>query len=231
MAFITSATGSGSQFVIDRPFNFFDGYGFYGRSGDTLKTVNGQVTTIIDINNNTGAVSVNPSISWTQNEGIGLEYEVSTWDIGYDEYSETGIAVTITATDSASAEEGQETVEFTFSCSPNCSATEVNYRFSGGTVLDTDYNCTDEDGTITITGSSDTITCIPADDRDPENPETVNITVNSGSGYSVGSPSQATATITDNDGGQGQSSGGISIDSSGSGQITYSPSGSGSWSK
>ena len=44
----------------------------------------------------------------------------------------------------------------------------------------------------------------PVDDSEVEGPETVNITLNSGSGYNVGSPNAAVVTILDNDGTQTQ---------------------------
>jgi hypothetical protein len=80
---ITSATGSGTSFVVGNPYFFTDGHGVI--TGDVIKTENGQSATITDITGST--ITVDRSISWIQNEGIALDYEGSKPDIGAYEYS------------------------------------------------------------------------------------------------------------------------------------------------
>jgi len=136
--------------------------------------------------------------------------------------------VTVTATDATATEESTTTGTWTIACSPNCDGETINYSFSGTATLNTDYNCDDEDGTITITGASDTIILTPVDDAEQDVGEFARLTVNSGEGYSVGSPSTADINIEDNDGAQDAGVAGITVDASGSGQITYDASGTGS---
>jgi len=121
--------------------------------------------------------------------------------------------ITVTASDGSASEDG-DTGTYTVSCSPDCDGETINFNFSAGTaVLDTDFNC-DHESSITITGSSDTVTLTPVDDGSIEEDETAILTLTSGSGYTVGSPSSATINISDNDGAcisVGLSSGGITI--------------------
>lgn len=83
---ITSSTGSGTVFTVEFPEYFYDGWSITGETGDTIKTENGQTATIISINYSTGEITVNSSISWTQNEGISLPYNGAKPDIGAIEY-------------------------------------------------------------------------------------------------------------------------------------------------
>ncbi len=87
---ITSATGSGTSFVVADPYFFFDGYGISGVSGDTIKTQNGQKTTIQSINYNTKTITVSPAINIVNGEGLSLDYSGSKPDIGAIEYTATG---------------------------------------------------------------------------------------------------------------------------------------------
>jgi hypothetical protein len=109
------------------------------------------------------------------------------------------LAVSVTATDAAGAEEGTDPIVFTFTCDPICDGEEVNYAFGGTATLNDDYNCDDEDGVLPITGETDTITCTPVDDGSVEAPESITITVLSGTGYTIDSPYEAEGIITDND--------------------------------
>jgi len=107
--------------------------------------------------------------------------------------------VTIVATDGTATEAGPTVGLFTISCSPACSGETINYTISGTATLNTDYNMDDEDGAITITGSSTTITVIPVDDSDVESTETVYIGIAEGTGYTVATPDEAFVVIVDND--------------------------------
>lgn len=82
---ITTANGSGTTFTAADPNWFYDGWGISGETGDVIKTENGQSATITSINYSTGEITVGSSISWTQNEGIGLDYDGSGPDIGAEE--------------------------------------------------------------------------------------------------------------------------------------------------
>lgn len=159
------------------------------------------------------------------------------WLFIYAGYVQETTSVTVTATDATATEESTTTGEWTISCSPDCIGQTINYSFSGGATLDTgsggDYNCDDEDGTITITGASDTITLTPNDDGDVEVPEGAVLTIDTGTGYTPGSPSSAEIVIEDNDdpspptGGADitMSGGSLTIDmTGGSLTITISPS-------
>lgn len=200
---ITSATGSGISFVVDDASYFYDGWSIPGEVGDVIKTASGETATIVSINYSTNTITVNSSISWTQNEGLSLDYYGSAPDIGAEEY-EGGETTTVTATasDATGAEQNQDVFVYLIACSPDCNATDVLYSFpgaSGAAIIDTDYNCDDEDGNITITGANATITCTPVDDDLAEGSETAYFSLNYGSGYALGTPYTADAEITDND--------------------------------
>lgn len=107
--------------------------------------------------------------------------------------------VTVEATDPTATEAGTTTGTFTVSANSALTGT-VNINTSSGTATRTnDYAGTAL--TLTFAGeTSKTVTITPVDDASDEGPETVILTVTSGTGYTVGNPSTATVTITDNDG-------------------------------
>jgi len=82
---ITSSTGSGSTFTVHDPLWFYDGWSISGEAGDVIKTENGQIAKIISINYDNGLIEVDRSISWTNGEGIGLDYKDLGPDIGANE--------------------------------------------------------------------------------------------------------------------------------------------------
>lgn len=84
---ITSSTASGTTFRVADPNWFYDGWGIPGEIGDVIKTENGQTARITSINYDIGAITVSSSISWTNGEGIGLDFKGSKPDIGAKEYS------------------------------------------------------------------------------------------------------------------------------------------------
>lgn len=227
---ITSATGSGSSITVNNPYYFFDGWGISGETGDIIKTeLGGQTATIVSISGS--VLNLNQSISWTNGEGISLDYEGDAPDVGAEEYAYTGITITLVATDNSGSETGPDTITFTFYCSPNCSSTNINYSFNFvDAVLDSDYNCDDEDGIITITGASDTIVCTPVDDSEEESTEYMGISLQSGDGYTIGSPYFDTAIILDNDT-KPQGKALLSPDGSGTGKINYNNSGTGKYNR
>ena len=108
--------------------------------------------------------------------------------------------VTISATDDAADEEGQDTATFTFTRTGTSGELEVNYVLAG-TVVDNDYEeslygaVTIEDGQ-----SSATLTVTPADDMADENVESVALELAPGHGYYVYNSLTASAAVSDNDG-------------------------------
>ncbi len=87
---ITSSTGSGkTSFTVEDSLYFYDGWGIPGEVGDTIKTQNGQTTTIQSINYDTKTITVSPAISIVNGEGLALDYSGSRPDIGAIEYTST----------------------------------------------------------------------------------------------------------------------------------------------
>jgi hypothetical protein len=90
LTIITSSTGSDSSFTVDNPYFFYDGWSIPGETGDTIKTENGQTTTIQSINYGTNTINVNPPINIVNGEGLALDYSGSRPDIGAVEYTSGG---------------------------------------------------------------------------------------------------------------------------------------------
>lgn len=82
---ITSANGSGTQFVVDNAGYFMDGWGII--EGDTIQ-LEGQsdTATITTVNYDTNTITVDTSLTWTQGLGISLEYNGTAPDIGAYEF-------------------------------------------------------------------------------------------------------------------------------------------------
>jgi predicted extracellular nuclease len=109
--------------------------------------------------------------------------------------------VTITATDAAAAEQGQDPATFRISrTGDTTSPLPVSYTVDGTATNGTDYtpNLT---GNATIPGGDSfvDVTITPADDGDSEPNETVVLTLVDTADYDLGATTMATATITDND--------------------------------
>jgi len=80
---ITSATGSGTSFVVDDAEYFTDGWGITGVDGDMIQVFGTtQRARITSVNYGTATITVDTSLTWTQNQGISLVYEGSAPDIG-----------------------------------------------------------------------------------------------------------------------------------------------------
>jgi len=87
---ITSASDTGTEFVVDDAGYFCDGWGII--AGDEIQL---QGTTepvgITDIDYDTNTITVDEAVTWVQNvTHIGLEYEGSNPDIGWYEYVPLG---------------------------------------------------------------------------------------------------------------------------------------------
>jgi hypothetical protein len=83
---ITSASGSGTSFAVDRPKALIDGFGLV--EGD-LVTIGSTVTRILSNNWATSTITVANSVSWTQNDPIYWGALGSQKDIGAYPYGAT----------------------------------------------------------------------------------------------------------------------------------------------
>ena len=122
----------------------------------------------------------------------------------------TGQGITVQATDSAGAEQTQNTIVFKVTRAGNTTvSTTVTLVWGGTATLMTDYALAVSGATIsanrlTLTFAAGqataTVTVTPVDDTANEGAETVNLTLAAGTGYTVGTASSASGTIVDNDG-------------------------------
>ena len=144
----------------------------------------------------TGATyGISPGSSWNDSVSL-LTRSTFTPDIGA---YEAGYIVSVVETDTTASEAGPATGTLTFSCSPNCS-NNVDYTLQDSTAtVNTDYNATDEDGTVSISGATLANVITPVDDSDIESTETVVMAVSRGSGYTPGTTNSGIVYITDND--------------------------------
>lgn len=78
---ITSASGSGTSFVVADAAYFVDGWGMI--QGDRIQLqASSQRVRITAINYSSKSITVDGSLTWTQNQGISLCYEGSAPDVG-----------------------------------------------------------------------------------------------------------------------------------------------------
>jgi PKD repeat protein len=84
---ITSSSGSGMSFKVTDAAYFMDGWGIAGVEGDEIQIVGTtQKARITKVEYSTNTITVNTSITWTQNQGIALAYVGSGSDVGAHEY-------------------------------------------------------------------------------------------------------------------------------------------------
>jgi PKD repeat protein len=111
--------------------------------------------------------------------------------------------ISIIATDPVASEPGADKGQFTvYSSDPRDVPITITYNIStisGSATNGTDYTLLPGSVTIPAGQSSATITVSPIDDLVYEGPETVQLTITSGSLYDIGSPSTAVVTVLDND--------------------------------
>jgi hypothetical protein len=108
--------------------------------------------------------------------------------------------VTVTASDPNASEAGPNSGTFTITrTGSTTSSLLVNFSIAGTATNGTDYATLTSPVTIPAGAASKTVTVTPIDDSAVESPETVLLTLTTGSGYSLGSPKAATVTIADND--------------------------------
>jgi len=81
----TTSSGSGTSVTVADARYFHGGYGISGVSGDTIR-VGSNTVTVTGVNYSTGVLTVTPSISWNNNDGVSYAYSGSKPDIGAYEY-------------------------------------------------------------------------------------------------------------------------------------------------
>lgn len=90
---VTSGSGSGSSFQVADSRYFMNGWGIVGVAGDEIQLHGtNQKSRILSINYATHTISVDKTLSWTQNQGVSLSYQGNAPDIGAHEYSQANAA-------------------------------------------------------------------------------------------------------------------------------------------
>ena len=109
--------------------------------------------------------------------------------------------VTVYAADAEAAESGQDPGSFVVSRNGGLWQDLTVLYGLGGTASESDYSASPGNSSVTIpTGStSATVTITPVDDSEPEDDETVELTLSESSGYTRGGALTGTVTIEDND--------------------------------
>jgi hypothetical protein len=82
---ITSASGSGTQFVVEDPGYFTDGWGMI--DGDEIQLAGSdQKARIAGVDYGSNTITVDRAITWTKDAGISLAYAGSAPDLGAHEF-------------------------------------------------------------------------------------------------------------------------------------------------
>lgn len=132
----------------------------------------------------------------------GTDYSLATTNgvtgtISNDDFT----SVTLTVSPSTVTENGNNNLVYTFTRSEvSASALTVKFNVSGTATAGTDYNGLSGSTnpysiSIPANQSSATVTIDPSDDVIAESPETVELSLQSGTGYSVGTSGSVTGTI------------------------------------
>ena len=88
LATIVSPTATGTTIQVSDASYFMDGWGIPGVSGDLLRLQqSGQRARIVNIDYQTNTLTLDTSLSWTQGQGISLDYEGAAPDFGAHEYN------------------------------------------------------------------------------------------------------------------------------------------------
>ena len=167
---------------------------------------------------NTALVNVNPiddsSFEGTEtlilNLGTGAGYTLGTTasaTVNIDDNDTAGSAeITVSATDASAAETATGVTPnpgtFTFARTGNTiSALTVNYTLSGTAINGSDYTSLVGTVTFAANASTATVNVNPLDDTifETSTPETVILTLATGTGYTLGTATTGTVSITDND--------------------------------
>lgn len=92
LATITSASGSGTSFVVDNSLYFSDGNQIV--EGDTIQLEGQTATAVVTANDfEAGTLTFTPALTWTNGQGVSLQYSGSAPDFGAYEYSGTSASV------------------------------------------------------------------------------------------------------------------------------------------
>lgn len=87
---ITSPSGSGTSFRVEDSRYFMDRQGITRVQGDEIQLYGtSQRARITNINYSANTITVDRSLTWAQNQGIGLAYEGAAPDIGAYEFPQT----------------------------------------------------------------------------------------------------------------------------------------------
>jgi hypothetical protein len=82
-----AATGSGTSLRVADASYFYDGYGISGEQGDIIQLEgSSQTARVLSIDYATNTLSLDRSLSWSSNQGVGLAYKANGPDIGTMEY-------------------------------------------------------------------------------------------------------------------------------------------------
>jgi hypothetical protein len=112
---IVSASGSGTSFQVADAGYFMDGWGISGVSGDEIRIFGtNQRARITIVNYQTNGITIDRSVTWTQNQGIGLAYEGAAPDIGAYEFA-SGNSVVPAARTAATARRFQSYAVYSIS--------------------------------------------------------------------------------------------------------------------
>ncbi|KAF0653732.1 hypothetical protein L107_05168 [Cyanobium sp. Copco_Reservoir_LC18] len=112
-------------------------------------------------------------------------------------------SITLAVSPTTVLEDGDSNLVYTFTrTGPTASSLSVNYTVAGTATLGVDYSGIAAAGTtktVTFAAGSSTVlvTVDPIADNNPENSETVSLTVASGTGYTVGTTGAVVGTISD----------------------------------
>jgi hypothetical protein len=83
---ITSTSGSGTSFVVDDAGYFMDGWGVV--APDVLQLEGqAQAASVVGVDYVTNTITVDTSLTWTQGQGVGLQYEGAAPDLGAYEFA------------------------------------------------------------------------------------------------------------------------------------------------
>ncbi|MGB3480210.1 MAG: T9SS type A sorting domain-containing protein [bacterium] len=85
----TVGSGSGSEIAVEDAGYFTDGYGI--GEGDLIRVGANESLRIVEIDYDNNIITVDQSISWSNNDGVSLPYYGSVPDMGAYEYSLVGI--------------------------------------------------------------------------------------------------------------------------------------------
>lgn len=134
---ITTAAGSGTTFTVADPNYFYDGYGISGEQGDLIKLRNGQTARITRINYGNGTITLDRAVSWSQGEGVSLNYEGTAPDLGAFEY----VIRPITDLAVSSVSQNSATVTWTVPGQQGVAGTAATYdiRYAGSSLTEANW--------------------------------------------------------------------------------------------